>query len=93
MADRRPRRPTGIPRRELDRSKRFVIAYVRTRWEVIGEHRGPVAPWGGPDAATGPQATESRGPGGRAGAPRRSGPRAARESLGTPGHLTESDPG
>ena len=63
MADRRPRRPTGIPRRELDRSKRFVIAYVRTRWEVIGEHRGPVAPWGGPDAATGPQATESRGPG------------------------------
>ena len=50
---RRPRRPTGIPRRRLDRSKRFVIAFVGNRWVVVGEHRGEVAPWTYPAAEAG----------------------------------------
>jgi hypothetical protein len=50
---RKPRKPTGIPRRRLDRHKRFVIAYVGHRWEIIGEHLGPVAPWTYPAMAPG----------------------------------------
>ena len=43
----KPKRRRGVPLNDLDRSKVYLIARVGTRWEVVGEHSGPVPPWDG----------------------------------------------
>ena len=51
--EKKPRRRRGVPLNALDRSKRYVIGHVGTRWEVLGEFAGPasdVAGWAGADA-------------------------------------------
>lgn len=61
----------GIPRSLLDPSRRYLIAYVGRRWEVVAIEAdgGSLVPWGPEDVAT--QAERGRVLGDRAQGPER----------------------